>query len=530
MACRPSFGERLEAGVPPGARVTVIPGTSPLVLVAPHGGRRDPVRRPWSSGRMRVNDLHTAALTAELAARLGAAALINEDVDRNDVDLNRIAETHERAPELLARLAELLEAVIARHGRATLLTIHGWNVVQPAVDLGLGCGAAPDPFHVGHRAAVSPAFADAAVRSLVTECGARGIGATVGARYPARHRENLLQLFTPRYAADERQLVRTLAALAPSVDAVQLELGIALRWPGAWRERLVDACVAARPLLLDPPKRAGPSRSVAALAAHPAPDLTRRLEFTTPELCGLMAVDARGGRLLLFPRAGGLVLFTGERVGDESPGVVGGLETRGTPDGGLAVGFRGPALRFTETTPFLDLETGLAAATLIETAVDLEIRPAHAASGGEGGDFGRIEGVAVLDGQRTAIAGGAFHEEGGAFGPWPRLRAAFQLPDGAGLVLTIALADGSARGHLCRRGAHAAVRTARYQLGASNERIALEVELTDGERVRLDATPRHRLPVIRTAGPTPVRIDFLACGFAGDPSPAGWCEVGGALA
>ena len=271
-----------------------------------------------------------------------------------------------------------------------------------------------------------------------------------------------------------------------------------------------------------------PSGSIAGSSADPLPDLTRRLEFTTPELCGLMAVDPRGGRLLLFPRTGGLVLFTGERVGDQPPGVVCGLETRDTPDGGLDVRFRGPALRFAETTPFLDLETGLASAALIDMEVDLEFRPVHAAR--EGGDFGRVEGVARLDRERTALAGGAFHENGGAFGPWPRLRAAFQLPDGAGLVLTIALADGSARGHLCRGGAHATVRAARYELGASLERIALDVELADGERLRVDATPRHRLPVIRTAGPMPVRIDFLACGIAGDPSPAGWCEVAGKLA
>src|SRR5207249_6788610 len=77
----------------------------------------------------------------------------------------------------------------------------------------------------------------------------RGIAATDGARYPARHRENMLQLFTPRYAEDHRPPVRALAARAPLVDAVQLELGIALRWPGAWRSRFLDACAAALPAL-----------------------------------------------------------------------------------------------------------------------------------------------------------------------------------------------------------------------------------------------------------------------------------------
>ena len=82
--------------MPSPAHPLVIPGALPLVLVAPHGGRRDPVRRPWSAGGVRVNDLHTASLTAALAAATGAAALINESEDRNDVDLNRIGEAAAR--------------------------------------------------------------------------------------------------------------------------------------------------------------------------------------------------------------------------------------------------------------------------------------------------------------------------------------------------------------------------------------------------------------------------------------------------
>lgn len=478
---------------------------------------------------MRVNDLHTASLTAELARRFDAAAVINEAGDRNDVDLNRIAETHERAPELLVRLAEVLQATIARHGRATVLTVHGWNVVQPAVDLGLGCAPGADPFQVSRRAAVSAAFAETAVRGLVDACTARGIAATVGARYPARHRENLLQLFTPRYADDERDLVRTLAALAPKVDAVQLELGIALRWPGQWRERLIAACGAALPTLLEPSGEATSRPSSPARAEAPPP-IARRLEFTTPELAGLMAVDPHGGRLLLFPRTGGLVLFTGERVGGEADGAVGGLTTEAADDGRLAIRFRGPALQFPETTPFLDLETGLATARLIEAEVALDFVAAHATSGRDFGDFGHIAGRIVLDAHRTSVAGEAFREDAGAFGPWPRLRAALHLPDGAALSLTVALDDGSARGYLCDGGRHAAVRTARYELGPSPDRVALEVEVAGGRRLLIDATARHRLPVIRTAGPVPVRIDFLACTLGGDARLAGWCEVGRSLA
>jgi hypothetical protein len=116
----------------------VLRGDAPIVLVAPHGGRRDPVARPWGSAPLKMNDLHTGAVTRELAARLGASAVINESSDRNDVDLNRISAAHDAAPEFLAALAGLIEDGLARHETIGLLTVHGWNVVQPAVDLGLG--------------------------------------------------------------------------------------------------------------------------------------------------------------------------------------------------------------------------------------------------------------------------------------------------------------------------------------------------------------------------------------------------------
>src|SRR5207247_801319 len=266
--------------------------------------RRDAERRPWAGGHLRMNDLHTASFTAELAALLGAGALINEAHDRNEVDLNRVSEAHQRAPWFLERLADLLDTAVRRHGRATLLALHGWNVVQPVVDLGLGCTPGENPFVVGRAAAVSPAFAASALPRLVEACRAHGIAATVGARYPARHRENLIQLFTRRYAEDGRPQVRALAALAPLVDAVQLELGIALRWPGTWRARLVAACAEALPALLAAPHPAGapPSGTGAAEAAPPVP---RRLEFARAALSGPVGLDAsRTGRPLLLPERG----------------------------------------------------------------------------------------------------------------------------------------------------------------------------------------------------------------------------------
>ena len=92
--------------MPASSELVVVPGRTPLVLVAPHGGRRDPARRPWGEGAQKVNDLHTAALTLELAEATGGAALVNAHVDRNDVDLTRLSAAHDHAPEFLERLTE----------------------------------------------------------------------------------------------------------------------------------------------------------------------------------------------------------------------------------------------------------------------------------------------------------------------------------------------------------------------------------------------------------------------------------------
>jgi hypothetical protein len=375
---------------------------------------------------------------------------------------------------------------------------------------------------------VAPAFAAGALRVLVGACAARGIAATVGARYPARHRENLLQLFTPRYAADSRAVVRALADLAPRVDAVQLELGIPLRWPGPWRRRFLEACAAALPALVTP--EAIPRVSGAENAEGAGGDEHRvghRLEFTSPGLCGLVGLDrGRGGRLLLFPPGGGLVLFTGERTGGEPRGVVGGLELLADGDD-LGVRFAGPLLRFPDATPFLDLERGLAGAELVEAEVALTF---SRDASGLGTPFGRVAGEVTLGATRWTIAGHGVAEDGGASGPWPRVRAALRVGEEAGLVVTVPLGGGEATGFVTRGERRVAVATARATLGPTDaplERFALEVELASGERIRLVARALHRLPVIRAHGPRAVRLEFAACVVEGERTPAGWCEVGG---
>jgi len=434
----------------------------------------------------------------------------------------------ERAPRFLELLAAIVEEKLAVHERVTLLTVHGWNVVQTSVDIGLGCKTEHDPLAVGRRAAVSPAFAATALARLLAACDAQGIVATVGARYPARNAENLLQLFTPRYRDDPRASVRALAAAAQRVDAMQLELGIPLRWPGAWRERLCASIVASLPALLAPHLDAGPTPAphLPKQASQPRPAC--RLEFTSAGMCGLAALDggAAGGRLLLFLPGERLLLFTGERVGNDSGERVGPLAlTAGAQ--GTSVRFQAPLLEFPDCTPFLDLESGLARGHLVDADVSLDYAP-HAALGADG--FGRVTGRVVLDGTAFDITG--LGSAGGSFaeGPWPRVRVAFRLGDDSALRATLAVRDGTATGVLVRGDERIEVVAGSALLGPSDSPltcIGLALELANGERLEFTAHAVHRLPVVRLRGPTPLRLEFAACRLEGETAPAGWCEAGG---
>jgi hypothetical protein len=272
---------------------------------------------------------------------------VNADVDRNDVDLNRISTAHDGAPRFLETLAELLEAALARCERAVVLAIHGWNVVQPSVDVGIG-------YRPGRHAPSAPPGPTASAEFLrggLTGCAPRwrpaAIGVSLGARYPARAPENLLQLFSERHTADARPLVQRLAQLGRRCDGVQLELAVPLRWPGPWRTRMIASVVDALPALLG---RRPETALMPAARPEPAPGTARTFEFVGPDLCGLAALDRAGARLLLFERDGTLALFTGERIGGEADGTVGGLSLHATADGGRRLRYDGPLLRFPDTT------------------------------------------------------------------------------------------------------------------------------------------------------------------------------------
>src|SRR5207247_7966324 len=143
-------------------------------------------------------------------------------------------------------LADTLERMVARARRATVVVVHGWNVVQAVCDVGIGVTEHDvEAVSAGdaHRT-VSERFLRDVLRPLQRRAQRDAVTVTIGSRYPAAHVNNLLQLFTGRRAGDPHPAISRLAALADRVDAVQLELGIPLRWPGPRRSAFTQLLVA----------------------------------------------------------------------------------------------------------------------------------------------------------------------------------------------------------------------------------------------------------------------------------------------
>lgn len=372
--------------------------------MAPHGGQRDTRTHPWELGSLRVNDLHTAELTMTLGEQTGATCIVNGDLDRNGLDLNRISAAHDGAPAFLLALASAVEDSIDRHGHATVVTVHGWNVVEPAIDLGIGTPRGADPRRHLERAAVSDGFLQGPLASFMAACEGVGIAATVGARYPARNRENLIQLFTRCHTHDTRPLVRRLARLHDRVDAVQLELSIALRFPGPWRERLLGIFRDPAQGLADP-RATGSARGIAPLRL--AEWMARRqMEFTAHSCSGVVRTGPRGGLVYLARADTPPLLFMTETQGVAREGRLRWEVERN----GHVIDYAGPMIQLAEPTLFVALERGLAGASVIEVALHLAF--SHDGDRGAamrgavrvGAAVQPLEGVAVLRGPEVEPA------------------------------------------------------------------------------------------------------------------------------
>ena len=209
------MSEKPEPGVsfdPDADWLQVVQGRTPILLIAPHGGRAGKAAR--ARLHPRINDLHTADITRELSRRLQAHALINTGMDRNALDCNRIEDIAHKAPWILARVAGQVEKLIDRHGHVLVLVIHGWNVVEARIDFGLGArihSGRLRPVATAHITA-SEGFINGPLAHLCGQLQAAGILPTFGLRYPAAGRQNLLQIFTPRFEHSRLEPLRNLAA------------------------------------------------------------------------------------------------------------------------------------------------------------------------------------------------------------------------------------------------------------------------------------------------------------------------------
>jgi hypothetical protein len=416
----------------------IIEGESPLLLIAPHGGRARAARDPIASRK--VNDLYTAEITRALASRLGARALVNSGRDRNRLDPKRLSQISAGAPWLLDAIAESVARIIARHGRATVLIIHGWNVIEPRLDFGLGLRRHGDELRPSGMARVSASddFIHGPVAQLAERLRRDGITASFGLRYPAAGAQNLLQAFTDRHANSAVKALRMLSASAAQgeIDALQLELSVAIRIPGRLRARCMEAIGA----VFAPVARAAhrPKLNVVRSAAErPATGSTSARVAPPPGRIGIELVDpvarvglmasfdlghaAAGARIMLLMPEGRVALFTAEGKPRREANRVslGGLALEAEASE-LRLTFGGPAVVVPDASAYLSIERALASGWLDETMdVSVGIKPwsrafdpaemfrvGDAADGASrAGGFGRASGKVRVDGIAVGVAG-----------------------------------------------------------------------------------------------------------------------------
>jgi hypothetical protein len=396
-----------EAAAKAARWLETLDGGAPLLLIAPHGGRAGPATRALLNPK--VNDLHTADITRELARRLDASAIINAGMDRNRLDLNRLSQVMSEAPWMLDLIAARLERIVARSGRAVVLLIHGWNVIEPRVDLGVGIKTASGTLlpACGAHVSASDSFINGPLLNFVELLRRSGIKPSFGLRYPGAGANNLLQAFTRRHTSSPVDTLRRLAALNARgvLEAVQLELSVALRLPGRLRTETIDAIAEAfvgcdRPI----PTAPGAARIEVVRTIDVAPAAPRRrtqqlptgplrvgLEFYDPSAhVGAMASfdlghGAAGARVMALVGHERIALFTAEgRVERTAHSLSLGPLALRLHGGRLLFEFAGPAVVVEDGTAYLSVERALAKAALheaIELHVEFEAWPAaHASS------------------------------------------------------------------------------------------------------------------------------------------------------
>lgn len=321
--CRPDLqaelGSRWKVHVAPPNPSWMLSGNgkSDILILAPHGGISEKDLLQPSSWPRKGNDLHTAALARRLADDLSASFLINEALDRNSLDLNRIDQTAAEGRVFLKQLEAHLGRILEQHPRVRVLVVHGWHITQAKVDLGLGQrlkGTAPAEA-ASERLTCSLGFLTDTMDRLRAGLAAVGIEATCGEQWPGAHRNNMLQLFRQQGGAAVPKACEAIRAIASSgrIDAVQLELGAPLRWPGTPSDQF---CSVLRDVL-EGGSPAGPARTSSGPFLEPEPRQAS-LQFVDKAsgltvLAGMALMPNRtmGARFMFFLPDGRVGVFVG---------------------------------------------------------------------------------------------------------------------------------------------------------------------------------------------------------------------------
>ncbi|MGH7819235.1 MAG: DUF7064 domain-containing protein [Candidatus Binatia bacterium] len=508
----------MDLDIPPW--VERIRGASPVLLIAPHGGRRPDCSELDATAPRKANDLGTAELTAELARRAGAEAIVNHGQDRNTLDLNRVSHVRRGASWLLDLLLANLREQIDRRGEARVFFIHGWNAIQASCDVGIGVRLEGDRM-VPVRGGVPtvPARFLPALLRFAARCGADGIEVTFGDRYPAAARENVLQVFTARYTDDRDPRIRELAALGAEgkVAAVQLELGVPLRWPGAIRDRFVDGVLSL--LAAEAGDGAIPAATLppTSTPGHGSPQrLTLEFHDAANGIGGFAGIERsvggrRHARLLLCLGRSRLGLFTGEHpTGNGHPLSCAGLRWTESGAHRLELEYDGPFLLFERNDPFLDLESGLAGASLTSLRARLRWTAPELSRPSLGiGRPGRLCGEVQVGDSRLSV------DAPSVLGPillpspppsW-RERRVVHVPFDEGTAVTVvshAGAEETAGGEVIRGGAPEPVLSSRVQVrnladGRTPDAWRIEAVSRSGP-LRIFGQVTSAVPVVRPSG------------------------------
>jgi hypothetical protein len=290
----------------------------------------------------------------------------------------------------------------------------------------------------------SDAFIHGPLDDLVRQLGAHGILASFGMRYPGGGAQNLLQAFTDRHLENPVPALRELSAMAArnQIDAVQLELSVAVRMPGELRRRCIttigeifgDAKHEIRSTdrdgLLSVLRSHVPKAPSSTKSPGPAPMPSRvGIELFDPSAnIGAMAsfdlgAGGFGARIMMLLSGGRVALFTGEGkpARDGNRLSLGPLALE-SDSGELVLTFHGHAVIVPDATHYLSIERALASGWLDESMeVAIRLRPnagnagfdleqlfeARDESGRDGSvaTFGELSGSVRIDGVASEIGG-----------------------------------------------------------------------------------------------------------------------------